>query len=143
MVDDDYMDWLYSSCVRRGRTWPAQFVVGIITDTNCRRHLNQLRKHKNTLTDNVISEWMLQFLIFCYAVYLLMLGKANACWKGAVLFNKYVLRAVGCFPGPYLANSFNRNTHNAKHYRSQLFRGRETGSPTVMAAVVIAIAHVP
>ncbi len=36
---------------------------------------------------------------------------------------KYVLRAVGCFPGPYLANSFNRSTHKAKPYRAPLFRG--------------------
>ncbi len=35
---------------------------------------------------------------------------------------KYVFRAVGCFPGPYLANSFYRSTHNAKHYSSLLFR---------------------
>ncbi len=53
---------------------------------------------------------------------------------------KYVFRAVGCFPGPYLANSFNRSTHNAKHYSSQLWG---TCSSTVIAAVVIAIAHVP
>ncbi len=54
---------------------------------------------------------------------------------------KYVFRTVGCFRGPYLANSFNRSTHNAKQYSSQLFRGG-TSSSTVMAAVVGAIAHV-
>ncbi len=36
---------------------------------------------------------------------------------------KDVFRAVGCFPGPYLANSFIRTAHNAKHFRLGLFKG--------------------
>ncbi len=30
--------------------------------------------------------------------------------------NKYVFRAVGCFPGPYLAKRFYRITHKLKQY---------------------------
>ncbi len=30
--------------------------------------------------------------------------------------NKYVLRAVGCFPGPHLAKRFYRSAHKLKQY---------------------------
>ncbi len=55
---------------------------------------------------------------------------------------KYVFRAVGCFPGPYLAKRFNRSAHKLKQNSYELFRGG-TSSSTGMAAVVIAIAHEP
>ncbi len=54
-----------------------------------------------------------------------------------IFMYKYVFRAVGCFPGPYLANSFNISAHKLKQYSSG-----GTSSYTGMAAVVIAIAHV-
>ncbi len=57
--------------------------------------------------------------------------------------NKYVFRAVGVFPQTLFIKQFNGNTHSAKHYSSQLFRGGETSSSTVMTAVVIAIVHIP
>ncbi len=55
----------------------------------------------------------------------------------------YVFRAMGCFPGPYLAKRFNRSAHQLKHNIYELFRGGGTSSFTGMTAVVIAIAHVP
>ncbi len=69
----------------------------------------------------------------------LYVGRGRRGYANIIIY-EYAFRAVGCFPGPYLSNSFNRRTHNAKHYSSQLFKGG-TSSSTGMAAVVIAIAH--
>ncbi len=55
----------------------------------------------------------------------------------------YVFRAVGCFPGPYLAKRFYRSTHKLKKSTVNNCSGGGTSSSTGMAAVVIAIARAP
>ncbi len=55
---------------------------------------------------------------------------------------KYVFRAVGCFPGPYLAKRFNRRAYKFNTIVMNCSEGG-TSSSTGMAAVVIANAHVP
>ncbi len=37
--------------------------------------------------------------------------------RTGVSIYKYVFRAVGCFPGPYLAKRFNRSEHKLKYNR--------------------------
>ncbi len=57
-----------------------------------------------------------------------------------IIYNiyKYVFRAVGCFPGPYLAKRFYSSTHKLKSIVNNC-SGGGTSSSTGMAAVVIAI----
>ncbi len=43
--------------------------------------------------------------------------------------NKYVFRAVGCFPGPYLAKRFYRSTHQFKKILFTVVQGAELVHP--------------
>ncbi len=47
------------------------------------------------------------------------------------------------FPWTLFSKRFNRSAHKLKHNSYELFRGGGTSSSIGMAAVVIAIAHVP